>query len=117
LPKSEEEVEAILTDVAKFLRDVASPFFRRFATAADFLREYDEGLIDKNFFDVDEEFWQDFYLALTRFHVGAYEEAASTFEAAVERVERSPKGVKRGMKLAVEAARIAADCIRRRGVS
>ncbi len=114
LPKSEAEVEAILTDVAKFLRDTASPFFRRFATAADFLREYDEGLIDKNFFDVDEEFWQDFYLALTRFHVGAYDEAASTFEAAVERVEKSPKGVKKGMKLAVEAARIAADCIRRR---
>ncbi|MBQ7813055.1 MAG: hypothetical protein IJ387_01000, partial [Thermoguttaceae bacterium] len=114
LPKSETEVDAILTDVAKFLRDTASPFFRRFATAADFLREYDAGRVDKNFFDVDEEFWQDFYLALTRFHVGACNEAASTFEAAVERVERGPKGVKKGMKLAVEAARIAADCIRRR---
>lgn len=114
LPKSEAEVEAILTDVAKFLRDTASPFFRRFATVADFLREYDAGRIDKNFFDVDEEFWQDFYLALIRFHVGAYEEAASAFEAAVERVERGPKGVKKGMKLAVEAAQIAADCIRRR---
>ena len=115
LPKSEAEVEAILIDVETFLRDTASPFFQRFATAADFLREYDAGRIDKNFFDVDEEFWQDFYLALTRFHVGAYEEAASTFEAAVER-ERGPKGVKRGMKLAVEAAQIAADNIRRRGV-
>ena len=116
-PKSEEEIEAILTGVEAFLRDEVTPYFRRFATVADVLREYDAGRLDKEFFDMDEEFWQDFYLALTRFHVGAYAEAAAAFEAAVEYIETSPdwdlEDEDDDMVPAVEAARIGADCMRR----
>ena len=118
-PQDEEEIEKILTDVEPVLRD-ATAYFLNYPETSDLLRAYEAGRVEKKVFSFGTDpLWQDFYLALEYYRIGAYAKSAEAFEEAARASECWDSWVWDVFDqddidfLAIEAAKIGADCMRR----
>ena len=92
-PKTADDVDAIYAEAEARLLDVVVPFLQRFREPSNLLSAYDAGLYEyrvKLSSDVVFDHFidgldADFKLAVARFQVGQYAEAATHFELAAEK--------------------------------
>lgn len=116
-PKNKDEFEKFFTDFESIL-DAATDYFRNYSETGDLLRDYEAGLIERRVFlyGTDPRY-RDFFLALEYCQIGAYAKAAEAFEEAARVLERREGWFEFFGSdfdlLAVDAAKIGADCMRR----